>query len=94
MIAAEGEHKASSALKDAAHVIAESPHALQVSSQLTHANDIPDHVIVIAEVSPDTQLNISRTQLNHHLPNAYQYCELLSENKKKLYKCNKKQINK
>jgi len=30
VIAAEGEHKASSALKDAAKVIAESPHALQL----------------------------------------------------------------
>ena len=30
MIAAEGEHKASSALKEAAHVIEDSPHALQV----------------------------------------------------------------
>ena len=30
VIAAEGEHKASSALKEAAHVIEESPHALQV----------------------------------------------------------------
>ena len=31
VIAAEGEHKASSALKEAAHVIEESPHALQVA---------------------------------------------------------------
>ena len=31
MIAAEGEHKASSALKEAAHVIEDSPHALQVT---------------------------------------------------------------
>ena len=30
VIAAEGEHKASNALKDAAHVIQKSPHALQV----------------------------------------------------------------
>merc|ERR1719394_1488026 len=30
VIAAEGEHKASSALKEAAHVIEESPHALQL----------------------------------------------------------------
>ena len=31
VIAAEGERKASSALKEAAHVIEESPHALQVA---------------------------------------------------------------
>ena len=32
VIAAEGEHKASSALKEAAHVIEDSPHALQVNN--------------------------------------------------------------
>ena len=40
VIAAEGEHKASSALKEAAHVIEESPHALQVSQ---HFNTVPIH---------------------------------------------------
>ena len=39
VIAAEGEHKASSALKEAAHVIEESPHALQVGQ---HFNTVPN----------------------------------------------------
>ena len=34
VIAAEGEHKASSALKEAAHVIEDSPHALQVNMKM------------------------------------------------------------
>ena len=34
VIAAEGEHKASSALAQAAHVIEQSPHALQVSENV------------------------------------------------------------
>ena len=33
VIAAEGEHKAAGALAQAAHVIAESPHALQVGQR-------------------------------------------------------------
>ena len=36
VIAAEGEQKASSALKDAAEVIQQSPHALQVSRGYWH----------------------------------------------------------
>ena len=41
VIAAEGEHKASSALKEAAHVIEESPHALQVSKQFNTVPSVP-----------------------------------------------------
>ena len=40
MIAAEGEQKASGALKEAAEVIQQSPHALQVCPSITTFNPI------------------------------------------------------
>ena len=44
MIAAEGEQKASSALKEAAEVIQQSPHALQVRNK---AEDHKDAMIIL-----------------------------------------------
>ena len=52
VIAAEGEHKASRALRHAAEVIADSPAALQVG--LLHLHDDPDHNIPVT-ISTNTQ---------------------------------------
>ena len=61
VIAAEGEHKASRALRHAAEVICDSPAALQVS-QLTPLSHVGKRSLkvfiglyVLVEVSPDTE---------------------------------------
>ena len=69
MIAAEGEQKASSALKDAAEVIQQSPHALQVREG--SCRDIPFLMFLFSvAISPDPELNISGAQLHDNLPDA------------------------
>ena len=80
VIAAEGEHKASSALKEAAHVIEESPHALQVAQshillekQTQAKNNNEKWFSFSAPLSSDSELDISRTQLHDNFPNANQY---------------------
>ena len=65
VIAAEGEHKASSALKEAAHVIEESPHALQVSKQFNTVPSVPvslcgkTKVHILKYFTPDSQIRHS-----------------------------------
>ena len=65
VIAAEGEHKASSALKEAAHVIEESPHALQVSQQFNTVPSVPvslcgkTKVHILKYFTPDSQIRHS-----------------------------------
>ena len=69
VIAAEGEHKASRALRHAAEVIAECPAALQVkneSDRLQHPT-----ILVPAAVPADSEQHISGEQQHHHLPRAY-----------------------
>ena len=70
VIAAEGEHKASRALRHAADVIADSPAALQVrihtSTRLKdsyHNHDIPP-----AAVSANPEQHLLREQHHRHLP--------------------------
>ena len=75
MIAAEGEQKASNALKQAAEVIQQSPHALQVKGEIFHINGkIFDNIS--AAIPADPELNICRAQLHHHIPNANDLAEL------------------
>ena len=76
VIAAEGEHKASSALAQASHVIEESPHALQVSSILSHTLLVLSNILS-ASLPADTEFHFGRTQFNHHLPNAHQHSKHL-----------------
>ena len=57
MIAAEGEHKASRALRHAADVIADSPAALQV--HLDHVKNISIKIISVA-LSSNTEQHILR----------------------------------
>ena len=65
VIAAEGEHKASSALKEAAHVIEESPHALQVGQHFNTVPNVPVYlcgktkVHILKYFSPDSQIRHS-----------------------------------
>ena len=85
VIAAEGEHKASSALKEAAHVIEESPHALQVAQshilleKQTQAisparkRKMSKLFSFSAPLSTDSELDISRTQLHDNISHANQY---------------------
>ena len=69
VIAAEGEHKASRALRHAAEVIAECPAALQVNSE----SDRLQHptILVPAALPADSKQHISGEQQHHHLPRAY-----------------------
>ena len=92
VIAAEGEHKASSALAAAADVIQESPHALQVSPALLRYSPTHYTLHTAAQVSANSQLNISWTQLNYNIPNAYQHFSTLlvtTHNVKKQWKVKK-----
>ena len=65
VIAAEGEHKASRALRHAAEVIADSPAALQVGLLLFHHH--PDHHVPVT-ISTNTQQYLCGAQQHHHLP--------------------------
>ena len=69
VIAAEGEHKASRALKHAAEVITDSPAALQVTI-LSRKKKIFKNVCLV-EVSADPEQYICREQLHHYLPSPY-----------------------
>ena len=82
VIAAEGEHKASSALAQAAHVIEESPHALQVSEYLCLSSY---KIYFSASVPPDIEFNFCRTQFNHHLSNAHQHSQHLENRETRRY---------
>ena len=70
VIAAEGEHKASRALRHAAEVIAECPAALQVSSESDRLRQDPT-ILVPAALPADSEQHISGEQQHHHLPRAY-----------------------
>ena len=68
VIAAEGEHKASRALKHAAEVITEDPAALQVTSR---KDFIDVDFEPTAEISPNTGEYLTREQQHHCLPNTH-----------------------
>ena len=59
VIAAEGEHKASRSLRQAAEVIMDSPAALQVIIMATHHHH--HHRLVTVTLPTDSQQYISRT---------------------------------
>ena len=61
VIAAEGEHKASRSLRQAAEVIMDSPAALQVSIMATYHHHHPHLHCVTVTLPTDTQQYISRT---------------------------------
>ena len=61
VIAAEGEHKASRALRHAAEVIVDSPAALQVLPYHIH-NIVRPYPAVLAEVPPDAEQHIPGEQ--------------------------------
>ena len=69
MIAAEGEQKASRALKEAADVIHQSPHALQVNTKEDQRKKNV-RALFVATLPSNPQLNFCRAQLHDHLSNA------------------------
>ena len=68
VIAAEGEHKASRALRHAAEIISENPAALQV----THVTPLSP-----APLPPNPVHHLRREQQHHHLPRARGHHRLL-----------------
>ena len=60
VIAAEGEHKASRSLRQAAEIIIESPAALQASHTMVEVWYSSD--VCLAEVPPDSQLHLRGEQ--------------------------------
>ena len=66
VIAAEGEHKASRALRYAAEVISENPAALQVFNYIYFSLFTP--LYLVATVPADPEQYLSREQQHHHLP--------------------------
>ena len=74
VIAAEGEHKASRALRHAAEVITDCPAALQVRSfKLIKSNQIKINIFVSVEIPPDSQQHLSRAQQHHRLPRPHRH---------------------
>lgn len=84
MIAAEGEQKASRALREAAAVIAESPSALQVT--LFPLKEINVLIVsckyIAAQISADSKHDLCWAQLNDHISHASQYHGSLCSSKK------------
>ena len=78
VIAAEGEHKASRALKHAAEVITDSPAALQVMETKKLPKKVNFIIIIFsAEVSSDLEQHLRREQLHHHLPGPHRHHQQL-----------------
>ena len=69
VIAAEGEHKASRALRQAAEVIMDSPAALQVAKFYPYYSN----VAISVEISPNFEQYISREQLYNSVPSSYRH---------------------
>ena len=96
MIAAEGEQKASRALREAAAVIAESPSALQVLVFLLNGTNIPMVYCkyIAAQISADSKHDLCWAQLNDHFPHASQYYgSLCCSQKRGKYSRNLSSIN-
>ena len=85
MIAAEGEQKASRALREAAAVIAESPSALQVLVFLLNETNIQIVCCkyIAAQISADSKHDLCWAQFNNHFSHASQYYGSLWCNKKR-----------
>ena len=72
MIAAEGEQKASKALREAAEVISESPSALQVRMTGLVSRALINKYLAAA-ISTNPEQYLRRAQLHHHISNADQH---------------------
>ena len=72
MIAAEGEQKASKALREAAEVISESPSALQVRMTVLVSRALINKYLA-ASISTNPEQYLRRAQLHHHISNADQH---------------------
>ena len=85
MIAAEGEQKASRALREAAAVIAESPSALQVIVFLLKETNVLLECCkyIAAPISADSKHDLSWAQLNDHISHAGQYYGSLRSSQKR-----------
>ena len=59
VIAAEGEHKASRALRHAAEIITESPAALQVGNIINNSPGFLQNIFLVT-ISPNSQRNLCR----------------------------------
>ena len=59
VIAAEGEHKASRALRHAAEIITESPAALQVGNIINNSPGFLQNILLVT-ISPNSQRNLCR----------------------------------
>ena len=70
VIAAEGEHKASRALRQAAEVIIDSPAALQVATNL-NLNLFMPIFFLLAAVPSNTEQHISRKQQHYCISSSY-----------------------
>ena len=73
VIAAEGEHKASRALRHAAEVITDCPAALQVWNMQTVLT-FSDTRKLSAEISSNFEQHLGRAQQHDHLPGPYRPC--------------------
>ena len=73
VIAAEGEHKSSRALKHAADIIAESPAALQVMKQFLLCMFGPISCLVLVAISTNSEQHFSRKQQHYCLPCPHRY---------------------
>ena len=74
VIAAEGEHKASRALRHAAEIIMDNPAALQVK-KINSLCYLQERFFLVAEVSSDSEQYISRKQQHNCIPSSYR-CDL------------------
>ena len=70
VIAAEGEHKASRALKHAAEVILDSPAALQADIRELEIVSILNEMFLV-EILANIEQHFSREQLNHRVSSAH-----------------------
>ena len=67
VIAAEGEHKASRALKHAAEIINDSPAALQVCKSRVYQALLKTSSVFSVEISPNSEQHICRKQQHSNL---------------------------
>ena len=73
VIAAEGEQKASRALREAAEIVSESPAAIQLRYlQVTNPKSTFETqwtaFFTVVDLFADTQLHIGREEFDHHFP--------------------------
>lgn len=86
MIAAEGEQKASRALREASSTIAESSAALQLR-YLQVSHDSREHTRAAGDEPPllDPEFNIGRKEFNNYFPNTFGYNVSVCEVRQKMF---------